>query len=126
MVCIAINFTKTYSDCASQKECDKMIYAGIKLLIVSAVCVITTVLTLSLLTSGYLGYMCGVDVVVNTICICLLTAYYPNHIYYERLCCCCLCCCPMKYRKKANLKNVINYSSSSLNPMTVGDDYIAM
>eukprot|EP01084_Bolivina_argentea_P095737 172099_1 len=88
----------------SKKTSYKMIYVGVKLLIVTAVCVTTTVLTLSLLSSGYLGFMCGVDVVVNCICIVLMTAYYPDHKYYEKICFVCLLCAPNRYRSKYYMK----------------------
>ena len=117
-----------------------MIYVGIKLLVVTSVCVITTVLTLSLLTSGYLGYMCGVDVVVNSVCVCLMTAYYRDDKYYERLCYLCLCCCPKKYQSKDRMKQLVVENNreykdtvtslpspaSSLNPMTIGNDYVQL
>merc|ERR1719433_2275835 len=96
-----------------------MIYVGVKMMIVTSVCVFTTVLTLSLLTSGYVGYMCAVDVVVNCVCLVLMTGYYPDFIYYERLCCLCLRCCPKRYRKKkalmtrANTFSMINSKSTT-------------
>lgn len=83
----------------SRRPSDRMIYVGIKLLMITAVCVCTTVLTLSLLATGYFGYLCAVDVVVNCVCVMMMTAYYPDNKYYERgcglclfLCCCCRCC----------------------------------
>merc|ERR1712228_77082 len=84
------------------------IYVGIKLLIVTAVCVFTTVLTLSLLSSGHVGYMCAVDVIVNSVCVYLVTAYYPDHLYYERLCYLCLLFCPVKYRSNDKKGQVVN------------------
>ena len=92
----------------NNKASDAMIYVGIKLLVITAVCVFTTVLTLSLLTSGHAGYMAAVDVFVNSVCVCLATAYYPDHVYYERLCYLCLCCCPVKYRSKGKRKKMMN------------------
>lgn len=85
------------------KASDRMIYVGVKMMIVTAVCVFTTVLTLSLLTSGYVGYMCAVDVVVNCVCLAMMTGYYPDFKYYERLCFLCLLCCPKRYRNKKAL-----------------------
>merc|ERR1712228_758806 len=84
------------------------IYVGIKLLIVTAVCVFTTVLTLSLLSSGHVGYMCAVDVIVNSVCVYLVTAYYPDHVYYERFCYLCLLCCPIKYRSNGKKGQIVN------------------
>eukprot|EP01083_Nonionella_stella_P316850 1151116_1 len=33
------------------------------------------------------------DVVVNSCCIMLMTAYYPDEVWYERICCSCVFCC---------------------------------
>merc|ERR1712154_638832 len=60
------------------------VYVGIKCFIATAVCVATTMLTLGLLSSGYAGWMCAVDVAVNSICTVLMTAYYSDKIYYQR------------------------------------------
>merc|ERR1712087_893499 len=90
------------------KASDRMIYVGVKLMIVTSVCVTTTVLTLSLLTSGLVGYMCAVDVVVNCVCLALMTGYYPDPEYYERLCFACLLCCPVRYRNKRMLQTRAN------------------
>merc|ERR1712087_811761 len=78
----------------------RMVFVGLKLLVVTSVCVCTTVMTLALLSSGLLGYMCAVDVVVNCACVMLMTPYYPDKVYYQRLCCACLHCCPEQYREK--------------------------
>eukprot|EP01084_Bolivina_argentea_P146950 257184_1 len=83
----------------------KMIYIGIKLTIISTTCVSTTIFALSLASSGYLGYMLCVDHVVNCTCVALMTPYYPDHLYYQRLCCLCLLCCPKKYRGQSNVQS---------------------
>ena len=77
----------------------KMIYIGIKCMILTATCVATTVLTLSMLSIGYIGWMCAVDVAVNCVCVLLMTPYYEDRYYYERLCYVCLYKCPDEYRK---------------------------
>merc|ERR1712129_312336 len=54
------------------------------------------------------GYMCAVDVVVNSVCVYMVTAYYPDRVYYERLCYLCLLCCPMRYRSNGKKGQVAN------------------
>mmetsp|Transcript_66787 Transcript_66787/g.106164 ORF Transcript_66787/g.106164 Transcript_66787/m.106164 type:complete len:114 (-) Transcript_66787:173-514(-) len=38
-------------------------------------------------------FLVAFDVVINSVCIMLMTAYYRDSIYYKRLCCCFLICC---------------------------------
>eukprot|EP01083_Nonionella_stella_P279349 950328_1 len=45
-------------------------------------------------------YVVAFDVVVNSVCVMLMTAYYRDEWYYERLCWCILCCPCCKYRLK--------------------------
>merc|ERR1712087_746269 len=107
----------------------RMVFVGLKLLVVTSVCVCTTVLTLALLSSGLLGYMCAVDVIVNCACVMLMTAYYPDAMYYERLCFVCLLCCPSRYRNKAMHQNskgsaiaISTVQSTTDTSMVGGDD----
>lgn len=77
----------------------KMIKVGIKLLIISSVWVVTAVTQLSVASLLHnLGYILCIAHVVNALCIMLMTPYYPDDVYYNRLCHLCLLCAPKKYR----------------------------
>lgn len=91
----------------------KLIYVGIKCMILTTTCVLTTVITLSLLSTGYVGWMCAVDVAVNCVCVLLMTPYYPDNEYYERLCFICLYKCPEKYRNGKYKATPISYVSTT-------------
>eukprot|EP01084_Bolivina_argentea_P002487 4585_1 len=69
----------------------------------SSVSTVTNVFGILLTNSTILG---TVDVIINIICIMLMTPYYPPNKYYTKICCCCIKC-TQKY---------INYNETILIP----------
>jgi len=71
-----------------------MKYLAIKYSILTFVAFLTTMifwLMVHVAPNEY--FLVAFDVVINSFCIMLMTAYYPDGVYYEKLCCCFLLCC---------------------------------
>eukprot|EP01084_Bolivina_argentea_P069804 126954_1 len=86
----------------STKFTDKMIYIAVKYSVLTIVASTTTVVSILFVLSQFFAYLNAFDIVVNSISVVLMTAYYPNDKYYEKLCKCCLYCCPAQYRSNAS------------------------
>eukprot|EP01084_Bolivina_argentea_P205533 351094_1 len=110
-----IKGTQTHNNNVNKKVEDKMIYVGAKYTILTAVAAFTTLLVilLAVLTPN-LAFLVGTDGIFNAIAIMLMTPYYPDDIYYERLCCLCLKCSPVEYRSKASKRPTLE--SSTVDP----------
>eukprot|EP01084_Bolivina_argentea_P019349 35984_1 len=86
----------------------KMKYVVYKYTILVAGAVVVTLVSilLSVLSRGF-AFLVPLDAVWNAVIICLMSDYYPNNIYYERLCCCvlrCLRCCGLAKYKSSGSK----------------------
>jgi hypothetical protein len=73
---------------------EKIIHTGRKTLILTAVTVFSTILSMVLLlVIPLFTWIFSVDIMINIWCLMLMTPYYPDRVYYNRVCCCCVCCC---------------------------------
>jgi len=79
----------------------KMKHVGIKVGILTFVSCITTIIGLILYTSMTFGHVFPYDWAVNSVCLMLMTPYYPDRKYYNRLCGLCIKCCFAKYKNVA-------------------------
>eukprot|EP01084_Bolivina_argentea_P182018 314313_1 len=84
---------------AALKRLQKMMYTGYKykVLVIMASCSTLIWIVLFMAGMGGLGTMWAhFDAVINPLCLILMTPYYPNDKWYERLCIVCICCCDPK------------------------------
>jgi hypothetical protein len=94
-------------DTKMSKMSGKMFYLAVKYTLLTSGAAATTIVSLLLLLLvPPVAYLMGFDVVFNSVCLMLMTAYYPDDKYYQRLCSCCLyLCCPKKlktYKSRAS------------------------
>lgn len=83
-----------------RKKLDELIHKGMKYFILVTVSSLSTSGLMFVIAIG-LPELTPVDLVINIICLALMTPYYNKGRYYERLCCgmiactskCCLGCC---------------------------------
>eukprot|EP01083_Nonionella_stella_P072689 196069_1 len=100
---------KGVKDCntSNAKLTKTMLRVAIKYTILTSVVSTTTTFcwfcALAILPFGY--YAIAFDVAVNCICIMLMTPYYPDHLYYERLCFCCVLLCVPKSVKQTKTQS---------------------
>eukprot|EP01083_Nonionella_stella_P217614 781182_1 len=87
-------------DANRQKTLFKMQYIGAKITVLTAFATGSTVLMTLLFATIQFTYLFPYDMAVNSICIALMTIYYPNK-YYERACWLCLQCLPVVYRSES-------------------------
>lgn len=74
------------------KISEKLVKMGIKSKILTWTAIISTLvmlLILAIITPVFIQ----IDILINCICICLMSPYYPDKIYYYRLCYSCIKCC---------------------------------
>ena len=94
--------TKSVRDIDDAKKMSKkMIYVGVKLTILTAVASTSTMFSLCLLLIRKWQFVYPFDFVVNATCVMLMTQYYPDSEYYEKICCGCLLLCPVEYRSQS-------------------------
>ena len=77
----------------------RMLKVGYKVAILTTTQFLTSIITVLLLfglAGGIAIDVYPLDLVINTICIATMTPYYPDRIFYQRLCACCICCCDRK------------------------------
>lgn len=112
-----VNITNVDND---PKSMGKILHAGAK----------TTMLTSIAVGSTFLAYMLTmaipmtrliwvVDIIINSLCCLLMTAYYPDNHFYRPLCFCCIRCCdPKKYscEKSVEQKPTANNEDPSMSP----------
>eukprot|EP00483_Globobulimina_turgida_P007689 UN07704 len=80
----------------------KMVYVGTKLTIITGVATTTSIIFQILLIVRVAQYLYVYDMLINASCLMLMTQYYPDDIFYERLCKLCLLLCPVEYRSAAS------------------------
>eukprot|EP01083_Nonionella_stella_P082588 227965_1 len=117
-----------------------LIEVGRKNAILAGTAACTTFILMSLVGMG-LSFISSVDFVVNIVCMVLMTPYYPDARYYEKICCgviqcskvCCCCFCgrgitgetlrnmspSVRSNSKTTASNAINASSMDENTKTV-------
>ena len=69
-----------------------MRHTAIKSKILIITVIVSTLLVFGVLAVTNSALLNAIDVVINCICICLMTPYYPDDMYYNRLCGCCIKC----------------------------------
>ena len=62
-----------------------------------------------------------VDIVVNCICICLMTPYYADDMYYNRLCCLCIGCCHDKKVMEHTVPPAATINLQNVNSISHGE-----
>ena len=72
---------------------------GIKSSILTLTAVLSTVLILITVVILNSAMIIPIDAIINVICICLMTPYYRNETFYDRLCCLCIRCCMMEKQR---------------------------
>lgn len=98
-----------------QKALFKIKYAGTKHTIITAVAMISTFILVTSTVATDLNFIIGLDPVVNSVCMILMTPYYRDEQFYQRLCKCCLWCVSRKQakyehaRSAAKTKNDVKY-----------------
>merc|ERR1712013_238631 len=74
-----------------------MVYIGYKFVILTASCTVSTMIMYMIIIGTSLAVFMSIDLTLNILCIYMLTAYYPDDRYYQRLCTLCIGCCAKKY-----------------------------
>eukprot|EP01083_Nonionella_stella_P299342 1016285_1 len=85
----------------NQKVNAQLLYSGYKYKVLVLVASVTTLawIVFAMAEMDVIStILMLLDYVVNPICLLMMTPYYPNNIYYERLCCACTFCCDWKRR----------------------------
>jgi len=81
-----------------------MRYLAIKFSVLTFVAFVTTIWFWSMIHFAPTAYwLVSFDVVINSVCVMLMSAYYPDSSYYERLCCCFLLCCKSYIKDDASM-----------------------
>eukprot|EP01084_Bolivina_argentea_P140692 247289_1 len=75
------------------KPLAKRIYDGYKVAILISTSTISTIICYIIYIILNKSVIIGLDCVINTVVVCLLTAYYPDNKYYNRLCYPCIWYC---------------------------------
>lgn len=70
----------------------KMIAVGLKVTILSAVVWVSTLVNFVIFGATGLPLI-NIDYCVNSLCLILMTPYYPDHKYFYKWCKCCISCC---------------------------------
>jgi len=78
-----------------------MKHVGIKVTLLTLVSCLTTLIGLILYTLFTFGHVFPYDWAINSVCLILMTPYYPDHKYYHRLCGLCIKCCFRIYKNVA-------------------------
>eukprot|EP01084_Bolivina_argentea_P283761 486079_1 len=102
----------------------KILYAGTKTTILTLVATFSTLLFLTL-TASMSGIFSIPDQTINNVCLLLMTAYYPDKKYYQKICCWCIKCCDKrkteneKYEetemsKKTDIEQTVDLSSKDV------------
>ena len=97
---------------------------GIKSSILTLTAVMSTLLILITVVILNSAMIVPIDGIINVICICLMTPYYPNDIYYERLCGLCIRCCMREERRELPLPSMVDDTTMSDEKTTDGDGKI--
>jgi len=88
-----IKAVKASDDGSRSNVTRRIIYAGTKTTIITAVGTISTVIfTIMAIITG-IGLFGATDPLVNSVCVVLMASYYPDKKYYEKICCCFIRCC---------------------------------
>ena len=100
----------------------RMVAVSVKVTILATVQFVSTLIMTTLLFWNW--DLASTDVLINTMCLLLMTPYYQDYKYYEKLCCCCILCCDREGFTKSggkgnSMKNggVSSTSSMKLNPV---------
>merc|ERR1712228_1018245 len=76
-------------------------YVGVKALILTSICIVTTLIFLLYLLLTHKTIFLALDSSINCICILMMTPYYPDNLFYKKL-----CILFIKCNKKYNSKKV--------------------
>lgn len=99
------------------KLTQKILVMGLKMAILTLVLFLSIQITIFVYLATELELF-AIDLVINVICLVLMTQYYPDKIYFHRLCLCCVYCCDRNgYIKKRYYAEEVD----SLSPRN-GDD----
>eukprot|EP01084_Bolivina_argentea_P007768 14578_1 len=94
-------------------ETQKIVYAAQKTTILTATSTISSLVFPGITAGTGVGLFSGVDLIINPICMILMTAYYPDDLLYKRLCCMCIGCC--NKCDKSNNKDSNDYDNDENN-----------
>ena len=61
-------------------------HIAIKVTILTGVSSITTLVNLALFSATNIGHLFAYDWVTNTACLMLMTPYYPDEVWYNKVC----------------------------------------
>eukprot|EP01083_Nonionella_stella_P198309 728203_1 len=96
-----------------------MVFVGMKVFVLTSVASITSLIFIFLIILYDIPLFAGIDYVVNSICLCLMSAYYDDDIYYKRICFICVKCCdPKGYSTK---KRYISNKKQTKDKLTTPD-----
>eukprot|EP01084_Bolivina_argentea_P299841 516896_1 len=87
-------------DGADPKVIRKILYAGTKTAVLTGAATCSTLILLTF-TATLTGAFSIPDQLVNQICMMLMTAYYPDAVYYQNICCLCIRCCDKRARPES-------------------------
>merc|ERR1712130_203471 len=99
-----------------------MKHVGIKVGILTFVGSFTTIIGLILYTLFTFGHVFPYDWAINSVCLMLMTPYYPDRKYYNRLCGVCIACCFGKYKNVALALKEQQLSAANKTASTRDDD----
>eukprot|EP01084_Bolivina_argentea_P298419 514232_1 len=90
--------TSNTNNASANKRFAKMMYIGYKYKVLVIAAAVTTLswIVLIIINRGAGTILAQIDVFINPLCLVLMTPYYPNDKYYERLCIICIYCCDPK------------------------------
>ena len=98
----------------TKHEINKLMHIGIKYAILTFVASFTTILMMINLALGINPHI-AIDWVTNMVCMVLMTKYYDDKVFYERLCCgaigssyCCMKCCCGYNKETMELGGFVN------------------
>ncbi len=69
---------------------------GVKSKILIWTAIVSTLIILAFVAIGNSPLLVPIDTVINCICVCLMAPYYPDNMYYNKLCCLCIKCCQQR------------------------------
>ena len=97
-----------------RNKLNELIQTGNKYVILTMIATLSTFMLMVIVKMGY-ALFAGIDFITNMICLMLMTPYYNDKVYYERICCgairlsnWCLVCCYGYNRDLMEMDNVIN------------------
>ena len=81
----------------------QMLYIGYKYKVIVICASISSLLwvlisVINVFEVDIVSFLAGIDFTINIFCLMLMTNYYPDERYYQRLCYLCICCCDWNKR----------------------------